>query len=52
MFWFEVRNILVVNERRKRLTEVETASFLEDLAQLAAQVDPAPEGSVLRLVRA
>ena len=52
MWWFEVRNILVVNERRKRITESGTASFLRELARLPIRVDRAPaEGEVLRLAR-
>jgi hypothetical protein len=28
LWWFEVRNVLLVNERRGRISEVATASFL------------------------
>jgi predicted nucleic acid-binding protein len=53
LWWFEVRNILVVSERRKRLTAAETAVFLRDLARLPITIDRAPEESeVLRLARA
>ncbi len=31
LWWFEVRNILIVNERRGRLKETDTASFLRAL---------------------
>jgi len=49
LWWFEVRNILVVNERR---TESETASFLQNLSRLRIRVDRSPEESaVLRLAR-
>lgn len=52
LWWFEVRNILVVNERRKRLTESDTAFFLVHLARLRVRIDRAPdEGAVLRLAR-
>ena len=52
LWWFEVRNILIVNERRKRLTEADTASFLRDLSQLAVTVDRTPDsGEVVRLAR-
>ncbi|MBN8901507.1 MAG: twitching motility protein PilT [Rhodospirillales bacterium 69-11] len=52
VWWFEVRNSLVVNERRGRLTETETASFLRNLAQLSIHInhDPA-EASLLSLAR-
>jgi predicted nucleic acid-binding protein len=52
LWWFEVRNILVVNERRRRITEAGTASFLQNLSQLRVRVDQSPdEGAVLRLAR-
>ena len=50
--WFEIRNILVVNERRKRITESDTGIFLRDLAGLRIRIDREPEeGAVLRLAR-
>ncbi len=53
LWWFEVRNILVVNERRKRITEADTASFLRNLSLLRLRVDRSPdENAVLRLARA
>src|SRR3989338_1624078 len=52
LWWFEVRNILVVNERRKRLTEADSAAFLRDLSRLGVILDRSPqEGEVLRLAR-
>ncbi len=52
LWWFEVRNILVVNERRKRITEADTNAFLRELARLRIQVDRDPEeAAVLRLAR-
>lgn len=43
----------MVNERRNRLTESDTAIFLRDLAQLPVTLDRAPEeDEVLRLARA
>jgi predicted nucleic acid-binding protein len=53
LWWFEVRNIFVVNERRKRITESGTNSSLRELARLRIRVDREPEESaVLRLARA
>src|SRR5512141_3217206 len=53
LWWFEVRNILVVNERRRRIAESDTAVFLLDLSRLRVRLDPLPEGdAVLRLARA
>ena len=52
LWWFEVRNILVVNERRRRITESDTAVFLLDLSRLRVRLDRLPEGdAVLRLAR-
>jgi predicted nucleic acid-binding protein len=52
LWWFEVRNILVVNERRQRIGEADTASFLSNLARLRVRVDRLPdESAVLRLAR-
>ncbi|MBI4875036.1 MAG: type II toxin-antitoxin system VapC family toxin [Acidobacteria bacterium] len=52
LWWFEVRNILIVNERRKRLTESDTAAFLRDLSRLCIRQDRDPdEAEVLRLAR-
>jgi predicted nucleic acid-binding protein len=52
LWWFEVRNVLVVNERRKRITESDTNRFLRDLSRLRIRVDRAPEEAViLRLAR-
>jgi len=53
LWWFEVRNILVVNERRKRVTESGTNSFLRELSRLRIRVDREPEeAAVMRLARA
>ena len=52
LWWFEVRNTLVVNERRGRLTESDTAAFLRGLARLNVTVDRSPdEADVLMLAR-
>jgi predicted nucleic acid-binding protein len=52
LWWFEVRNILVVNERRKRITEADTANFLKQISQLVIKTDRLPdESAVLRLSR-
>ncbi|MGB7762914.1 MAG: type II toxin-antitoxin system VapC family toxin [Bryobacteraceae bacterium] len=52
LWWFEVRNILVVNERRRRITEANTAAFLLNLSLLRLRVDQSPdENAVLRLAR-
>ncbi len=52
LWWFEIRNTLVVNERRKRLTEGDTATFLRAIARLRITFDRAPEDAdVLALAR-
>ena len=52
LWWFEVRNILVVNERRRRIAESDTAAFLLNLSRLRVRIDRLPEGdAVLRLAR-
>ncbi len=52
LWWFEVRNTLVVNERRGRISEAETAVFLSDLGRLAITLDRAPdEARTLSLAR-
>jgi predicted nucleic acid-binding protein len=43
LWWFEIRNVLVVNEPRGRLREADTALFLCNLARLPIVVDRAPE---------
>jgi predicted nucleic acid-binding protein len=43
LFWFEVRNILVVNERRGRISKAETDSFLGFLPKLPIIQDRSPD---------
>ena len=53
LWWFEVRNILVVNERRGRIHEPETDLFLRALALFRIRIDREPEhAGVLRIARA
>jgi predicted nucleic acid-binding protein len=53
LWWFEVRNILVVNERRGRIHEQETDFFLRALALFRVRIDREPEhAGVLRIARA
>ena len=52
LWWFEVRNTLIVSERLGRLTEADTATFLRGLAHLRVSVDQWPqEADVLALAR-
>jgi predicted nucleic acid-binding protein len=45
LWWFEVRNGLVMGERRGLLTEGRTARFLRELSRLAIIVDGVPDDS-------
>lgn len=52
LWWFEVRNILVVNERRGRIGRADTELFLRELGQLRIRMDREPqENAVLRFAR-
>ena len=52
LLWFEVRNVLLVGERRKRLSEAQVGLFLTHLSELPIEVDHAPdERTVLGLAR-
>jgi predicted nucleic acid-binding protein len=52
LFWFEIRNILVVNERRGRIDVTDADHFLSELSKLIAEVDDEPDGSaVMKLAR-
>ena len=52
LWWFEVRNGLVVNERRNRVTEIETTGFLQRLSNTDLTIDSSPdEGALMALCR-
>ncbi len=52
LWWFEVRNTLIVAERRGRLSEADTATFLHGLSRLGIRTDREPgEASILALAR-
>jgi len=52
LWWFEVRNLFVMNERRGRLDAEKTDKALALLGSLPIQQDSEPEqGAVLRLAR-
>ena len=42
LFWFEIRNVLLVGERRGRISPERTGQFLADLALLPFVVDELP----------
>ena len=45
LFWYEVRNTLVVGERRKRITPEQTQAFLANLDVLPFEVDDLPRAA-------
>jgi predicted nucleic acid-binding protein len=53
LWWFELRNVLVVNERRGRLSEQETLNFLRELSsEMTITIEPVPdETAVMALAR-
>ena len=52
IWWYEVRNLLVVGERRHRISVPDSLQFLRELAQLPVQVDHQIEStSVMELAR-
>jgi predicted nucleic acid-binding protein len=52
LWWYELRDVLLVGERQGRLTERETARFLRNISRLTITVDSSPnEIQVLTLAR-
>jgi len=52
LWWFELRNTLIVNERRQRIAERAVSEFLRRLSSLDIAVDAAPgESHMLELAR-
>jgi predicted nucleic acid-binding protein len=52
LWWFEIRNVLLVGERRGRASEQQTAQFLDRLAVLRIEVAGLPdEVNVMKLAR-
>jgi predicted nucleic acid-binding protein len=47
LFWFEIRNILIVNERRGRIDVADAERFIRELPKLIAYVDEEPDGSAV-----
>lgn len=53
LFWFEIRNVLAMNERRGRIDATDSNYFLNELPKLIAEVDEQPDSSaVMTLARA
>lgn len=52
LWWYEVRNILVINERRQRMTAEDSAHYLELLTSFPIQIDPTEdEKTIFRFAR-
>ena len=52
IWWYEIRNILLINERRQRLTKADSLEFLEFLALLPIHINHAgSEDDIFRLAR-
>lgn len=52
IFWYEVRNILLVNERRSRILPADTALFLRNLDDLTIDTDfPQNGAQIMALAR-
>ncbi len=47
IWWYEVRNILVVNERRQRITPADSNRFLVDLQAFDIAIDNDPDSSAV-----
>ena len=45
IWWYEIRNILVLSERRNRISESDSGQFLRDLEQLSISVDFSQSGT-------
>ena len=43
VWWFEVRNVLLINERRQRIREVDTMAFLTSLSGMNIEIDRSPD---------
>ena len=42
LWWFEIRNVLLINERRRRLSEADVAGFMTRLAKLPIRIESPP----------
>jgi predicted nucleic acid-binding protein len=47
IWWYELRNILLVNERRGRATPDDSEAFLRDLAMLSIVIDTAADEAMI-----
>jgi predicted nucleic acid-binding protein len=47
LWWFEVRNVLIVSERRGRIDKSESRRFLRELSRLPIKLDHEPDEAAL-----
>jgi predicted nucleic acid-binding protein len=47
VWWYEVRNILLINERRQRISQRDSANFIRELDELPIKMDEIPNLSTL-----
>jgi predicted nucleic acid-binding protein len=43
IWWFEIRNVLLINERRQRISEADTRAFLASLSEMSIEIDRSPD---------
>jgi predicted nucleic acid-binding protein len=43
IWWYEVRNSIITNERRRRLTEADTSEYLRRLSRLPISIEHPPD---------
>jgi len=52
IWWYEIRNIMLIAERRKRILAIDADEFLRSLGQVSIRVaDPGDGQTILRLAR-
>jgi predicted nucleic acid-binding protein len=52
IWWYEIRNLLIINERRNRITAPDSASFLQNLAGYPIEISQMEdEQAVFRIAR-
>ena len=52
LWWYEVRNLLVINERRQQMTVEDSAHYLQLLSSYPIQIDPVEdEQTIFRCAR-
>lgn len=47
LFWYELRNVLIVNERRGRIAQTQSDEFLQIVSTLPITIDKSPDEAVV-----